>query len=646
MTELNGAGIAEEVKKAGGWLIAALADVIVDGKLRKNCKLPFNPKTGHPADHSDPSTGSDFATALSALQANVELHPPAGATLAGPRTLGKILFAPFWGKDYDNCVHEGVIDPEVEEDLRRLDTYAEFSWSGTGIHAIGHGEAPVKGHRKDNREIYGKNRYFVFTGSVVPGFEKEIRRFTPAEVKAEFDRVAAGKPKLQPCGESRLSDYMTRTDFPDASQAVMSLLTQLMYKHDGDAAKVEAEFRQSALFNSTHWKEKWERLGKSQLTRVREYFDSHPRTTEESRSLIVVGDTEATEKKILYAWDPVLPLGKLVHFAGRSSEGKSPVTMDLIARISRWAEFPNGCVNGFPGPRRSILMNNEDGLEDTIIPRYYQAGGARGMLLCVQGVHIQKKDSLRDGLVALDKDIHLLCDLARHTDDLGIIVMDPLSSYLGKLKMNSEEDVRSILTPLAGIAEELNIVVITVGHLNKNSENKDPLARIMGAAAFAGVARSVYMFGEDKNSPDNKYAHIMSPARGKLVDSFCYHTVEVEREFPNGEKGNVVQVVWTERSEQTADDATDKVSRRELTHNKQAAVELRNFLKAGKRDSVTCQSFLKSAGFRVDDLDFQRVRKYAGAKASQEGGKSYWFLPTSAELFEKPPARDDGAPSY
>jgi putative DNA primase/helicase len=167
MLELNPDGIAPELRNSGGWVIAALADVTDGNKVRKNCKVPFNPKTGYPAKHNDPKTGCDFETALAALRANIELHPDDKTTLLGPRTLGKILFAPFWGKDYDHCVIDGVIDPEVEDDLRRLDTYAEFSWSGTGIHAIGHGDAPEHGHKKDDREIYGKNRFFVFTGHVV-----------------------------------------------------------------------------------------------------------------------------------------------------------------------------------------------------------------------------------------------------------------------------------------------------------------------------------------------------------------------------------------------------------------------------------------------------------------------------------------------
>lgn len=342
------------------------------------------------------------------------------------------------------------------------------------------------------------------------------------------------------------------------------------------------------------------------------------------RSLVVVDDDRAEMKPLLYLWDPVLPLGKLVHFAGRSSGGKSPVTIDLIARISRGGPWPDGQENP-RGPRRAILLNIEDGFEDTILPRYYLAGGARGSLRYVRGVKIQKEETIHDGLVALDRDISLLCGLARDTENLGIIVIDPITNYLGKLKMNAEEDARQILTPLAGLADELGIVVITVGHLNKNDANTDPLARVMGAAAFAGVARSVYLFGEDKDRPDEKYAHIMSPARGNKNTSFKYRTEAIEQEI-TGVRTKIVRIAWDGICDATAEDAVERAPRKQLNEEQEAGLSLREFLKARPVSASQCQDFLRQSGFKLEVMNLFRVRKHGGIGTRPNGQKKEWFL--------------------
>jgi hypothetical protein len=657
----NPNGVSDELKQSRRWVLFQVEDVQDGIKLRKSMKPPYNARTGFPAKHNDPTTWSSYDEARAAHEQNLPLHHGLKTVkVHEQRGIGCVIGPPFFAIDIDHCRDPltGVIQSWAATAIEEIASLTEISPSGCGVHIWCHGEPPyLEGHRKDDIEIYSSNRYLTITGHVLPGCE-QIRRFTPSEVKALYDRVKAGRsssekprelPRNTEFGARRIDELMNATDFADASQHVMSLLTLLAIKHCGDREKIEAEFKQSAVYNTTHWKtEKWERLGEAHLDKAVAYAKDNLEKRKSNDIVVTldeIGDDEATPKPLVYAWDPVLPLGKLVHFGGRSSEGKSPVTIDLIARISRGATFPNGAPNGFGGARKSILLNIEDGFEDVILPRYYLAGGVKGMLRYMRGVKIAKGDSLRNGLIALDRDIHLLCERARQIDDLGLIVLDPCTNYLGKLKMNAEEDVRQILTPLAGIAEELNIVVITVGHLNK-SESKDPLSRMMGAAAFAGVARSVYLFAHDDTS-ESPYAHVMSPARGQMGESLKYRTELVEQEFDGGAKGKVVRVEWDGVSTQTAEDGTNPVTRRQLSQEKEAAVALRDYLKGGKKSSVDCLAFLKAQGSETDKLNPTRVRELAGVRFKREGNKSNWFLPSAQQEFEVPIARrEDSSPEF
>src|SRR5215469_18158325 len=91
-------------------------------------------------------------------------------------------------------------------------------------------------------------------------------------------------------------------------------------------------------------------------------------------------------------WKPYLPLGKLVHFGGNCSQAKSPVTIDLAARISVGAPWPDGTPNT-QGPKSVILLNIEDDLEDTILPRFRLAGGDKSKLYYVKGTRIVSDES-------------------------------------------------------------------------------------------------------------------------------------------------------------------------------------------------------------------------------------------------------------
>jgi len=342
--------------------------------------------------------------------------------------------------------------------------------------------------------------------------------------------------------------------------------------------------------------------------------------------LIVLWGHEVAEEPLVFVWKPYLPLGKLIHFGGASSQAKSPVTIDLAARISVGAPFPDGTPNHM-GPKSVILLNIEDGFPDTILPRYRIAGGDKTKLCYVQGTRLNGNDpgSLVERGVALDRDFRLLANKARSITDLGLMVIDPITNYLGGLKMNDEGEVRSVLTPLAKLAAELNVVVITVGHFNRRERGTDPLHRIMGAAAFTGVARSVYAFGPDPEDK-SKFAHVMTTVRGAVGEgpSLRYKTELISENRPDGPPLDIVKVVWTGTSDATAEDSVDPPSAQEKSHESAAADLLREIVRDGPKPAKECQAELNSEGFDPQKLNMCRVRRLADVVTKKlEGDRCY-----------------------
>ncbi|MDQ3045087.1 MAG: hypothetical protein M3R06_08060, partial [Chloroflexota bacterium] len=103
-------------------------------------KIPLNAKTGGPAKTNDPTTWSTLSAALAHAQ-----RP----NIAG---VGFVFSTddPYVGIDVDKCRDPvtGDLTPEAQRIVTELDSYAELSPSGTGVHVIVAGSLPAKGRRR------------------------------------------------------------------------------------------------------------------------------------------------------------------------------------------------------------------------------------------------------------------------------------------------------------------------------------------------------------------------------------------------------------------------------------------------------------------------------------------------------------------
>jgi hypothetical protein len=351
--------------------------------------------------------------------------------------------------------------------------------------------------------------------------------------------------------------------------------------------------------------------------------------------LIVIRGDEVMERPLIYTWKPFLPEGKLVHFGGNSSQAKSPVCVDLAARITAGAAWPDGTANEH-GPRSVIMLNIEDDLADTILPRFRIAGGDKSKLHYIKGTKLNSGESGAVELgFSLNRDMQLLVARARSLPDLGLIIVDPITNYLGGLKMNAEGDVRLVLTPLASLAEELRIVVITVGHFNRREKGTDPLHRMLGAAAFSGVARTVCAFGPDPDEED-RFAHVMTVVRaaGGSPLSLRYKTELITEACPDSHTAEIIRVVWRGFSNATPEEAVDPSSPETKSEEAEAAEMIKDFLAdpPHRKPAKDCEQLLAARYPTAPDgkvrLNLSRVRKRARVKSRKiPPDKFYsWYL--------------------
>lgn len=79
------------------------------------------------------------------------------------------------GIDLDDCIHGGMVDLWAEEIIDKINSYAEISPSGTGVHIICKAHLE-KGFKSGDFEAYCSGRYFTMTFNKIRDMDIQERQ--------------------------------------------------------------------------------------------------------------------------------------------------------------------------------------------------------------------------------------------------------------------------------------------------------------------------------------------------------------------------------------------------------------------------------------------------------------------------------------
>lgn len=123
--------------------------------------------------------------------------------------------------------------------------------------------------------------------------------------------------------------------------------------------------------------------------------------------------SDINPEPLRWLWPGRIPLGKLMVIAGDAGLGKSLLTIDIAARVSNGAAFPDGaaCAQG-----SVIFLSAEDDAADTIRPRLDAAGADVSRIHLLEAV----RNVMADGKSVetsfnLERDVPALEDALRQT---------------------------------------------------------------------------------------------------------------------------------------------------------------------------------------------------------------------------------------
>jgi hypothetical protein len=207
-------------------------------------------------------------------------------------------------------------------------------------------------------------------------------------------------------------------------------------------------------------------------------------------------------KKIIWLWQWRIAIGKLTTFAGLPDTNKSTTALDLAARVSRGDVLPAG--EGQAPLGNVIILSSEDDPADTIRPRLEVMGADLERIHFISMVK-EKSGKGKRGF-DLTQDIERLERLIQEIGNVALIIIDPMSAYMGKpgkLDSYRTSDVRAVLSPLGEMAARCGVAIVGVDHLNKTAGLK-ALLRIAGSIAFAAAPRSLIIFVRDEEEADRR----------------------------------------------------------------------------------------------------------------------------------------------
>lgn len=171
-----------------------------------------------------------------------------------------------------------------------------------------------------------------------------------------------------------------------------------------------------------------------------------------SRPVLVCLD-EVQPEEVRWIWPGRFAKGKLSLVVGDPGNGKSTALIDVACRVTRGAEWPD---KGSAESGSVLILTAEDGLADTVRPRVDVHGGDSTRFHALQGVHTGGDERP----FSLETDIAHLEAAVDHIEDVRIIIIDPLSAYLGGRDSYKDSQVRAILTPLAKLAERCGVAIV------------------------------------------------------------------------------------------------------------------------------------------------------------------------------------------
>jgi hypothetical protein len=354
--------------------------------------------------------------------------------------------------------------------------------------------------------------------------------------------------------------------------------------------------------------------------------DAPPRQKERAkgRSAILVRGDQVPLRSVQWAWKHRFAFGKIALIAGDPGLGKSQAALDILARMTVGDSWP---VDGGKAPiAEAMVLTAEDGLSDTVAPRLVAAGADMSKVHFLTGTKVEGGE---EELFDLTRDVQALRDALKKNPAIKVIIIDPLTAYLGETQAQRNAQVRKALAPLVRLIEETEVLVIGVTHLNKSAGKA--IYRVLESIAFVAVGRILHLVIADSENPINRKFICDKTNIGPKPPGLTFICQQVPVTTEDGEEW-VSRICWgTAHITETADQALEaQANSGEKAGARDGAEKfLRRLLADGP---VPFDEVLEAAKAScISERILRRVKDDLGVISDKDGFKGGWAWSLPAE---------------
>ena len=251
---------------------------------------------------------------------------------------------------------------------------------------------------------------------------------------------------------------------------------------------------------------------------------------------------EYVEAPIRWLWPGRIPSGQTTIIEGDPGTAKSQLTIAIAAHVSTGLAWPDGAVCS----AATVLMSNrEDPEEEVQIPRLKAAGADLSNVILLS-------DSESGGFTIPDdvETLHKWCK------DKGVklFVLDPFEAFLSNaVDAYRNHHIRRALRTLESMAKDLDLAVVIVRHLTKDSQ-RSAIYRGTGSIGVIGAARAGYNVSKDPGDPSRSILTAVKLNWAKPKPALAYKIQNMSWPTKEGELIETSRIIWDGELEVRADD--------------------------------------------------------------------------------------------